>query len=75
MEIDGLREFPQDRQDFHDLGRVRGQVGLLHRGGELGRGRQVQRERNILRQVARTLVQAMLVDKGAHLVARGLRLR
>ncbi len=52
VQIDGGGEVLEQRHEFRDLGGVGGHLGQLHRGFKLGRRAEIERQRDVLRDVA-----------------------
>ncbi len=58
-------------KDVDDLGGVGGKLGLVDGGGQFGRRRQVERQRDVLGEVETAVVQGVLADVAAESVAAG----
>ena len=69
VEMNVFGELAQQGKNVDDLGGVGRKLGLVDGGGELGRRREVERERDVLRQVEAAVGEGVLADVGAEGVA------
>ena len=74
VQVDFAGEFAQERQDLDHLGRVGRHFGERNAVGQLRRRRDVEGERDVLREVVAGVRELVLADVGAELVAGVLRL-
>jgi hypothetical protein len=69
VEIDILREGAEVRKDIDDLRRVRGHLGFADGGSELWRRIEVERERDVLREIEARIREVVITDVAAESVA------
>ncbi len=75
MQIDQLAKAAQQRQNVFHPARVRRHVGAFGAGREIRGRRDVEGERNILRQIGSGVGKPMLSDESANLFVRVARIR
>ena len=71
VEVNVLGEGAEQGKDVDDLGGVGRKLGFVDGGGELGRGREVEGERDVLGEVEAAVGEGVLADVGAEGVAGG----
>ena len=69
VEMRGFGEGAEEGKDVDDLGGVGGELGLVDGGGELGRGLEIERERDVLGEVEAGVGEGVFADVGADGVA------
>jgi hypothetical protein len=71
MQVHGRGKVAQQRHNLNHLGRVRGHLGQFDRGFQLRRRRQIESQRDVLRNVALSARQAVLGNVEAKMIALG----
>ncbi len=69
--MDVVGEGAEEREDVDDLGGVRRKLGLVGDRGELRRGREIERERDVLGEVEAAVGEGVLADVGAEGITAG----
>jgi hypothetical protein len=69
VEVDLFGEGAEEREDVDDGGSLGRELRFVEVGSELGRGREIEREGDVLADVEAAVVEVMLVDVVAELIA------